>query len=225
MSEPNASPLRVALVDDHELVRRGVKDMLEAAGDIVVVVEAASVGEALVRVPASDAQVAVLDVRLGDGDGVELCRDLKSARPDLGCLMLTSFADDDALFNAIVAGASGYVLKQIRGSDLVDAVRAIGRGESLLDPVVTGRVLARLRQPPAEDARLASLTYQERRILDLIAEGLTNRQIGERMHLAEKTVKNYVTHVLAKLGMERRTQAAVYGATVASKRDGEPPTR
>ena len=223
MSELAGGPLRVALVDDHELVRRGVRDMLESEGDIVVVAEASSYGEAMVRIPPSDATVAVLDVRLGEGDGVELCRDLKSARPDLGCLMLTSFADDDALFNAILAGASGYVLKQIRGAELVDAVRRVGRGESLLDPTMTGRVLARLRRPAEQDSKLSSLTEQERRILDLIAEGLTNRQIGERMHLAEKTVKNYVTNLLSKLGMERRTQAAVYGAAIAAKRREEHP--
>ncbi len=226
MSDKTAAPpLRVALVDDHEVVRRGVKDMLEAQDDIVVVVEAGSYGEAMTRVPPSDAQVAVLDVRLGDGDGVELCRELRSVRPDLECLMLTSFSDDDALFNAIVAGASGYVLKQIRGADLVEAVRAVGRGESLLDPAATARVMARLRNPPTEDPRLASLTEQERRILELIAEGLTNRQIGERMFLAEKTVKNYVTNVLSKLGMERRTQAAVYGASITGRTEEEPGDR
>ncbi len=214
--------IRVILVDDHEIVRRGVRELLEAQGDLDVVGEAGSVSEALAVCANTEADVAVLDVRLGDGDGVELCRDLRSQRPDMHCLMLTSFSDDDALFNAILAGAAGYVLKQIRGADLVDAVRRVGAGESLLDPSVTGRVLARLRNPPVEDARLASLTEQERRILELIAEGLTNRQIGERMFLAEKTVKNYVSNVLAKLGMERRTQAAVYGAAIAAKRTEGP---
>jgi two-component system response regulator DevR len=204
----------VVLVDDHEVVRRGVRDLLSVEPDIDVVGEAASVAEALARIPALRPDVAVLDVRLPDGNGVALCRDLKSVLPDLNVLMLTSFSDDDALFDAILAGASGYVLKHIGGDDLVDAVRLVGNGGSLLDPAVTAQVLERLRTPPREDATLASLTDQERRVLDLIAEGLTNRQIGERMFLAEKTVKNYVSSLLAKLGLERRTQAAVYGARV-----------
>ena len=208
------APVRVVLVDDHEVVRRGVRDLLSVEPDIEVVGEAANVSEALARIPALRPDVAVLDVRLPDGNGVQLCRDLRSAMPALNVLMLTSFSDDDALFDAILAGASGYVLKHIGGNDLVDAVRTVGRGGSLLDPGVTAQVLQRLRTPPREDPALASLTDQERRILELIAEGLTNRQIAERMFLAEKTVKNYVSSLLAKLGLERRTQAAVYGARV-----------
>jgi two-component system response regulator DevR len=204
--------IRVVLVDDHEVVRRGVADLLSLEDDIEVVGEAGSYAEAMARVPALRADIAVLDVRLPDGNGVALCRELRSTMPDLRVLMLTSFSDDDALFDAILAGAAGYVLKQIRGDDLVDAVRTVGRGGSLLDPSVTAQVLDRLRNPPQEDPRLADLTGQERKILELIAEGLTNRQIGERMFLAEKTVKNYVSSLLSKLGLERRTQAAVYGA-------------
>jgi DNA-binding NarL/FixJ family response regulator len=200
--------LRVFLLDDHELVRRGVRDLLEADGDIEVVGEAATAAEALARVPALRPQVAVLDVRLPDGDGVSVCRELRSQLPDLACLMLTSFSDDDALLDAVMAGASGYVLKDIRGGDLVGAVRTVAAGGSLLDSVSTANVLARLRAKPAADP-LDVLTDQERRILDLIGEGLTNRQIGERMFLAEKTVKNYVSSLLSKLGLQRRTQAAV----------------
>ena len=203
---------RIVLVDDHEIVRRGVRDLLAAEPDLDVVGEAGTFAEALARIPALRPDVAVLDVRLPDGNGVDLCRQIRSALPDLRCLMLTSYSDDDALFNAILAGAAGYVLKQIRGNDLVDAVRNVAAGRSLLDPSVTERVLERLRNPPKEDPRLASLTDQERRILELIADGMTNRQIAERMFLAEKTVKNYVSSLLSKLGMERRTQAAVYGA-------------
>ena len=215
-----SDPVTVVLVDDHEVVRRGVRDLLSMEPDIEVVGEAANVAEALARIPALRPAVAVLDVRLPDGNGVQLCRDLKSSMPELNVLILTSFSDDEALFDAILAGASGYVLKHIGGSDLVDAVRRVGTGGSLLDPSVTAQVLQRLRTPPKEDPALASLTDQERKILELIAEGLTNRQIGERMFLAEKTVKNYVSSILAKLGLERRTQAAVYGARVADqKRD------
>ena len=214
-------PVRVVLVDDHEVVRRGVADLLALEDDIEVVGEAGSVSEAMARIPALRPDVAVLDVRLPDGNGVTLCRDLRSKMPDLRVLMLTSFSDDDALFDAILAGASGYVLKQIRGDDLVEAVRTVGRGGSLLDPGVTEQVLERLRNPPTEDPRLAELTGQERKILELIAEGLTNRQIGERMFLAEKTVKNYVSSLLAKLGLERRTQAAVYGAGLLERTQRE----
>jgi DNA-binding NarL/FixJ family response regulator len=200
--------LRVFLLDDHELVRRGVRDLLEADGDIEVVGEAATAAEALARVPALRPQVAVLDVRLPDGDGVSVCRELRSQLPELACLMLTSFSDDDALLDAVMAGASGYVLKDIRGGDLVGAVRTVAAGGSLLDSTSTANVLARLRAKPAADP-LDVLTDQERRILELIGEGLTNRQIGERMFLAEKTVKNYVSSLLSKLGLQRRTQAAV----------------
>jgi DNA-binding NarL/FixJ family response regulator len=200
--------LRVFLLDDHELVRRGVRELLEAEGDIEVVGEAATAAEALARVPALRPQVAVLDVRLPDGDGVSVCRELRSQLPELACLMLTSFSDDDALLDAVMAGAAGYVLKDIRGGDLVGAVRTVAAGGSLLDSKSTANVLARLRAKPLADP-LAVLTDQERRILDLIGEGLTNRQIGERMFLAEKTVKNYVSSLLSKLGLQRRTQAAV----------------
>ena len=179
--------------------------------------EAATAEEALSRIPGTRPNVAVLDVRLPDGDGVEVCREIRSGNPDIYCLMLTSFADDEALFSAILAGASGYVMKQVRGTDLVDAIRRVAQGQSLLDPAVTTRVLERLRTPQAPDDDLASLTDQERRILDLIAEGLTNRQIGERMFLAEKTVKNYVSNVLMKLGMNRRSEAAAYAARLAER--------
>jgi two-component system response regulator DevR len=181
--------------------------------DLEIVGEAGTAAEALVRIPATRPDVAVLDVRLPDGSGVEVCREVRSQQPDVKCLMLTSFSDDEALFDAIMAGASGYVLKAIRGTDLVSAVRDVAAGKSLLDPVATGRVLARLRDGGGkEDERLSGLTRQERNILDLIGEGMTNRQIGNELHLAEKTVKNYVSSMLAKLGMERRTQAAAYVA-------------
>jgi two-component system response regulator DevR len=202
--------VRVFLLDDHEVVRRGVADLLAAEPDLDVVGEASTAAEALARVPALRPDVAVLDVRLPDGDGVTVCRELRSRMPHLQCLMLTSFADDEALFDAILAGAAGFVLKQIRGSDLVGAVRTVASGQSLLDPKATARVLERLRAGNRkEEDPLAELTEQERRVLELIGEGLTNRQIGERMHLAEKTVKNYVSHLLSKLGLERRTQVAV----------------
>jgi two-component system response regulator DevR len=210
-------PVRVFLLDDHEVVRRGLRDLLEAAGGLEVVGEAGTADEALRRIPPTRPDVAIVDVRLPDGNGVDVCREIRSAHPEVQCLILTSFSDDEALFQAIMAGAAGYLLKQIRGTDLVDAVRRVAEGQSLLDPAVTARVLDRLRTPPADDERLARLTDQERRILDLIAEGLTNRQIAQRIHLAEKTVKNYVSNLLAKLGMERRTQAAVYAARLKDR--------
>jgi len=203
-------PIRVYLLDDHEVVRRGLKDLLESDGDIVVVGESGLAQEAARRIPALRPHVAVLDGRLPDGSGIDVCREVRSAHPEIAALILTSFDDDEALFSAIMAGAAGYVLKQIRGNDLVDAVRRVAAGQSLLDPAVTARVLDRLRAGPEEDKALAPLTDQERRILELIGEGLTNRQIAERMFLAEKTVKNYVSSLLGKLGMERRTQAAVF---------------
>jgi len=206
--------IRVFLLDDHEIVRDGVRALLSEAGGIEVVGEAGTAAEARARIPPTQPDVAILDVQLPDGSGVEVCRDVRAALPELQCLMLTSFADDEALFEAIMAGAAGYLLKQVRGTDIVDAVRRVAEGQSLLDPTLTKRVLDRMREPPAEDERLARLTGQERKILALIAEGLTNRQIAERMFLAEKTVKNYVSNLLAKLGMERRTQAAVFGADV-----------
>jgi DNA-binding NarL/FixJ family response regulator len=214
--------MRVFLLDDHEIVRRGVRELLEAESDLEVVGEAGTAQEAYERIPAATPDVAVLDVRLPDGDGVEVCREIRSKHPEVACLMLTSFADDEALFSAILAGASGYVLKQVRGTDLVDAVRRVGRGESLLDPLSTSRVLERLRQPPQPD-ELAGLTNQERRVLDLIAEGMTNRQIGEQLFLAEKTVKNYVSNLLAKLGMSRRAEAAAYAARLSERREHRDP--
>jgi DNA-binding NarL/FixJ family response regulator len=214
--------LAVFLVDDHEVVRQGVRALLESSGEIEVVGEADTYETALARVHAVRPTVAVLDVRLPDGNGVELCREIRSKDPSVSCLMLTSYSDDEALFEAIMAGASGYVLKQIRGSELVDAVLRVGRGEQLLDPSLTGRVLQRLRQPADEDQRLARLSEQERKVLLLIAEGLTNRQIGEKLFLAEKTVKNYVTSILSKLGMERRTEAAVFAATSGFGRTPHP---
>ncbi|HXY93544.1 MAG TPA: response regulator transcription factor [Acidimicrobiia bacterium] len=204
--------IRVFLLDDHEIVRRGVRELLEGEDDMVVVGEAGTAESALARIPPTRPRVALLDVRLPDGNGVEVCREVRSRHPEVACIMLTSFSDDEALVQAVVAGASGYLLKQIRGNDIVDAVRRVASGESLLDPKVAERVRAQFRKAEPEDERLARLTPQERRILGYIAEGLTNRQIGAEMHLAEKTVKNYVSNLLAKLGMERRTQAAVFAA-------------
>ncbi len=205
-------PIRVYLLDDHEVVRRGLRDLLEQDGDIVVVGESGLAQEATRRIPALRPHVAVLDGRLPDGSGIDVCREVRSRNPEIAALILTSFDDDEALFSAIMAGAAGYVLKQIRGTDLVDAVRRVAAGQSMLDPAVTQQVLDRLRNGPEEDAALAPLTGQERRILELIGEGMTNRQIAEAMFLAEKTVKNYVSSLLSKLGMERRTQAAVFAA-------------
>ncbi len=209
--------IRVFLLDDHEVVRRGVRELLDAEDDIEVVGEADTAERALARIPATRPDVAILDVRLPDGDGIAVCREIRSDHGDIACLVLTSFSDDEALVQAVVAGASGYLLKQIRGNDIVDAVRRVSRGESLLDPVVAQRVAERLRRPSAEDERLARLTGQERKILALIADGLTNRQIADDLHLAEKTVKNYVSNLLAKLGMERRTQAAVFAARLETE--------
>jgi DNA-binding NarL/FixJ family response regulator len=218
----------VFLLDDHEIVRKGVRDLLEAEPGIVVVGEAGTAASALARIPALRPDVAVLDVRLPDGDGVSVCREIRSATPAVACLMLTSFGDDEALFDAIMAGAAGYVLKQIRGTDLVGAVRTVASGQSLLDPQAASKVMARMRDRANKKDPLAGLTEQERRILALIGDGLTNRQIGEQMFLAEKTVKNYVSSLFAKLGMERRTQAAAYAARILedqrhSIRDGQQP--
>jgi len=204
--------LGVFLLDDHEVVRTGLRALLEASEDIEVVGEAGTMADALEHIPSSRANVAILDVRLPDGSGVEVCREIRSAHPEIACVMLTSYADDEALIASIMAGAAGYVLKQVGSLDLVETIRHAGDGHSLLDPALTERVLARLRAGPQVDSRLASLTAQERRILDLIADGKTNRQIAETMFLAEKTVKNYVSNLLAKLGMERRTQAATFAA-------------
>lgn len=206
----NDAPVRVFLVDDHEVVRRGVADLLGSEPDLEIVGEAGTAREAIARVPAIAPDVVVLDVRLPDGDGVTVCRELRSRMPSVACLMLTSFADDEALYDAILAGAAGYVLKQVRGTELVDAVRTVAGGGSTLDPRAAAQVMARLRADahPADDP-LASLTTQERRILALVGRGMTNRQIGEELFLAEKTIKNYVSSILAKLGLERRVQAAV----------------
>jgi DNA-binding NarL/FixJ family response regulator len=212
--------IRIFLVDDHEIVRRGVADLFEDEPDMDVVGEAATVTEALARIPVHDVDVAVLDVRMPDGNGVELCRDLRSQLPALQCLILTSYSDDEALLNAIMAGASGFVLKQVLGHDLVSAVRKVGAGESLLDSRTTAALMKRIRTG-RDDGRggpLAELTDQERAVFDLIGEGMTNRQIAERLFLAEKTVKNYVSHLLAKLGMQRRTQAAVLAAELKSRK-------
>ena len=213
-------PIRIFLLDDHEVVRRGIAELLGLEDDMEIVGEAGTTEDALTRIRAAKPDVAVLDVRLPDGSGVEVCRDVRSELPATRCLMLTSYADDEALFDAIMAGASGYVLKDIRGNDLVRAIRAVAAGTSLLDPAATARVMERLRSPKGGDARLANLTDQERRILELIGEGLTNRQIGERLFLAEKTVKNNVSSLLSKLGMQRRTEAAVYAARQADLRRG-----
>ena len=204
--------ITVFLLDDHEIVRRGVADLLEAEDYITVIGEAATQEQAVGRIHALDPDVAILDVRLEEGNGVEACREIRSLHPRTACLMLTSFADDEALFHAIMAGAAGYVLKQIRSSDLVDAVRRVAAGQSLLDPAVTARVMERIRSGPRQDEKIARLSPQELEVLQLLSEGLTNRQIAERLYLAEKTIKNYVTSVLSKLGMARRTEAAVYAA-------------
>jgi DNA-binding NarL/FixJ family response regulator len=225
---PSSRKIGVFLLDDHEIVRMGVRDLLEAEPDIRVVGEAGTAAAALARIPALRPDVAILDMRLPDGDGVEVCREVRSAMPEVACLILTSFGDDEALFNAVMAGAAGYVLKQIRGTDLVSAVRTVAAGQSMLDPQAAGQLMARLRDQPNKHDPLASLSPQERRILELIGEGLTNRQIGERMFLAEKTVKNYASGLFAKLGMERRTQAAAFAVrTLGDQHDstaGERPS-
>jgi DNA-binding NarL/FixJ family response regulator len=219
MSGEAAKTIRVFLLDDHEVVRRGVAALLSAEDDIEIVGEAGTAEHALARIPAARPDVAVLDVRLPDGDGVSVCREIRSQMPDLACLMLTSFDDEDALFEAVMAGAAGYVLKQIHGSDLVGAVRTVATGQSLLDPRSTARMLQRLRDRQDKQDPLKSLTEQERHIFDLIGEGLTNRQIGERLFLAEKTVKNYVSSLLAKLGLSSRTQAAIFSVKHAPPND------
>jgi two-component system, NarL family, response regulator DevR len=217
MDHPDApvnKPITVFLLDDHEIVRRGLIDLLDTTTDITVVGEAATALEALHRIPAVRPDVAVLDTRLPDGSGVDVCREIRSSLPDTRCIILTSYDDDEALFAAVMAGAAGYLLKQIGGRSLIDAIRTVAGGGSLLDPAVTGTLLNRLRHPSSPDPRVSSLNVRDRQILDLIAEGLTNRQIGERLFLAEKTVKNYVTTLLSKLDMQRRTQAAVFGAEI-----------
>jgi len=213
-----AENLRVVLVDDHEVVREGLRALLDAEDGIEVVGESGTVADAVRRVGYDSPDVVVLDVRLPDGSGIEACREIRARWPGVRVLMLTSFADDEALFASIMAGASGYVLKQIKGSDLISSVRRVGRGESLLDPEMTERVFRRIRGEEPDDPLLARLSNQERKILELIAEGLTNRQIAERMFLAEKTVKNYVSNVLAKLDMSRRSEAAAYAARLEAQR-------
>jgi DNA-binding NarL/FixJ family response regulator len=210
--EPPGNAIRVFLLDDHEVVRRGVAALLDAEPDIEIAGEAGTAEQAIARIPALRPDVAVLDVRLPDGDGVTVCREIRSRMPELACLMLTSFTDEEAVFDAVMAGAAGYVLKQIHGSDLVGAVRTVAAGQSLLDPRSTAQMLQRLRDRQTRKDPLAALTDQERQIFELIGEGLTNRQIGERLYLAEKTVKNYVSNVFTKLDMRRRTQAAVLAA-------------
>ena len=204
--------IRVFLLDDHEIVRSGIRSLLEANDGIIVVGEAATVADAQARIPPLRPDVAILDVRLPDGSGIEVCREVRSQHPEIACLMLTSYADDEALFAAIMAGAAGYVLKQVGGYDLVNDVRRVAEGHSLLDPALTEKVIRRLHSGKDQDPLLASLTPQEHRILELVTEGKTNRQIANEIFLAEKTVKNYVSNLLAKLGMNRRTEAAIYAA-------------
>jgi two-component system, NarL family, response regulator DevR len=216
-------PIRIFILDDHELVRRGLIDLLTATDDLVIVGEAATAGEALRRIPAAAPDVALLDARLPDGSGINVCREIRSSQENIRCLILTSYDDDEALFAAVMAGVSGYLLKQIGGNSLVEGIRQVAAGRSLLDPAVTEKLLNRLRNPVEADPLASSLTAREREILDLIADGYTNRQIGERLFLAEKTVKNYVSGLLTKLGMQRRTQAAVYGATLRRRTGGKSP--
>ncbi|MEV6584037.1 response regulator transcription factor [Streptomyces sp. NPDC051582] len=224
--------VRVFLLDDHEVVRRGLRDLLEAEEGIVVVGEAGTADQALARGPALRPDVAVLDVRLPDGDGITVCRELRSRMPELACLMLTSFDDEDALLDAIMAGAAGYVLKEIAGADLVSAVRTVATGQSMLDPATTARLMRALRGPEATelpaDTRVAALSERERAILDLIGDGLTNRQIAGQLYLSERTVKNHVSRLLGKLGVERRVQAAVIATQVRTEGhedDVNPPSR
>jgi two-component system response regulator DevR len=222
-------PVRIFLLDDHELVRRGLRDLLWTEEEMVVVGEASTAAEALELIPQTRPDVAVLDVRLGEGQdeptGIEVCRDIRSAHPQVACLMLTSYSDDEALLASVMAGAAGYLLKGIRGRDLKTAIGRVAAGDSLIDPDLAAQVLERLRHPTAGLDPLSGLTHQERRILDLISEGLTNRQIAAKMFLAEKTVKNYITSLLAKLGMERRTEAAVYATRLAERRRVQRGTR
>jgi two-component system, NarL family, response regulator DevR len=223
MTDEVQRKIRVFLLDDHEVVRQGVTAMLHTQPDLEVVGEAATAAQALARVPALRPDVAVLDVRLPDGDGVEVCRELRAKLPELACLMLTSYGDDEALFNAVMAGAAGYVLKEVRGGDLVHAIRVVAAGGSMLDQTATTQLLGRLRAQTSKPTDpLRQLTEQERKVLELIGHGLTNRQIGAELYLAEKTVKNYVSSLLAKLGLQRRTQAAVL-ATELRQHQQPPP--
>jgi two-component system response regulator DevR len=210
--------IRVFLMDDHELVRRGLVDLLKSEADITVVGEAGTAADAIRRIPSTRPDVALLDGRLPDGSGIDVCREIRSSNPSIRCVILTSFDDDEALFAAIMAGASGYLLKEVGGSNLVAGIRQVAAGQSLIDPAVTQKLLDRLRNPVKEASKLDQLTPREREILNLITDGYTNRQIGETLYLAEKTVKNYVSILLTKLGMQRRTQAAVYGAQLRHAR-------
>ena len=203
-------PIKVFLLDDHEIVRRGIREMLETEGDITVIGESGLAEEAARRIPALRPDVAILDARLPDGSGIDVCREIRSRDPQIAALILTSYDDDEALFSAIMAGAAGYILKQVKGTDFIDTVRRVAAGQSMLDPAVTAQVLERLRSGPKADPSIEQLTAQEQRILELIGEGMTNRQIAGTMYLAEKTVKNYVSSMLAKLGLESRTQAAIF---------------
>lgn len=217
MSEP-ARRIRIFLLDDHELVRRGLADLLSSTPGFEIVGEAGTVAEARSRIQALRPDVAILDGRLPDGSGIDVCREVRSALPQTYCLILTSYDDQDAVLAAVLAGASGYVLKEVRGSGLLDAIRQVADGKTLIDPSIMDRMVARIRRPGGVDDKLATLSEREREVLDLIADGLTNKQIAEKLYLAETTVKNYVSSLLGKLGMRRRTQAAVFGADV--RRDG-----
>src|SRR5215470_4587134 len=217
MSAQDGKPIRVFLLDDHEVVRQGLTALLESQPDMIVAGEAATAAQALARVPALRPDVAVLDVRLPDGDGVHVCRELRTKLPGLACLMLTSYGDDEALFESVMAGAAGYVLKEVRGTDLINAIRVVAGGGSLLDQTATARLFTRLRAQSSTEDPLHQLTEQERRVLELIGHGMTNRQIGAELFLAEKTVKNYVSSLLAKLGMQRRTQAAVFATELRER--------
>lgn len=228
MSDVTGAPtaVRVFLVDDHEVVRRGLRELLEASGQMTVVGEAGTASEARSRIPGTRPDVAVLDLRLPDGTGVDLCREIRSRNPEIACLVLTAYDDDEALASAVMAGASGYVLKQLRGPELVRSIRRVAAGESLLDPVLVAKLVAKLEAgglssdaADGQDERLRRLSSQERKVLDLVAEGLTNREIAERLYLAEKTVKNYVSSMLAKMGMARRTEAAVYAVRLRDTRE------
>ena len=215
-------PIRVYLLDDHEIVRRGIRELLEGEGDIVVVGESGLAEEAIRRIPALRPDVAILDGRLPDGSGIDVCREVRSQDPGIKALILTSYDDDEALFAAIMAGAAGYILKQVRGTDFVDTVRRVAAGQSMLDPAVTAQVLERVRSGPPVDKELERLTEQELKILELIGQGLTNRQIAERIFLAEKTVKNYVSSMFSKLGLTSRTQAAIFATKHHRAEDGRP---
>ena len=217
-----AGPTRIFVLDDHELVRRGLIDLMASTSDLVVVGEAATAEAALRRIPAVRPDIALLDERLPDGSGIGVCRDIRSSHPEIHCLILTSFDDDEALYAAVMAGASGYLLKEIVGRTLLEDIRQVAAGRSLLDPAVTQKLIQRLSAPTGQDPLVKGLTPRELEVIELIADGCTNRQIGEHLFLAEKTVKNYITSILMKLGMERRTQAAVFGERVRSRRGAQP---